>query len=1098
MKKAAVLLSILLSALAAYPSADITGDCCVDYEDFAIVGEWWLQDCNSFNSFCGGADFDLSSKVDANDLAILAADWLENYAFVTTWNTSLRPGTEVTLALAGEVDATIYWGDSSDAEHVTTPGPHVHVYGTNGVYKVSVTGSVGAYNSYDNGGAISERQKLISVDNWGGLGFTSMYGAFYECSNLVSVPTTSDGIEAVIDMSYMFYYASVFNQDISGWDTSSVTDMSYMFRYADSFNQPIGDWDTSNVTDMSEMFHHAWVFNQDIGGWDTSNVTNMHGMFHYANSFNQDIGGWDTSSVTDMSYMFSSASSFNQDISGWDTSSVTDMSWMLISARQFNQPIGGWDTSSVIDMSQMFSNAASFNQDIGGWDTSSVTDMGGMFGGADSFNQDIGGWDTSSVIDMSWMFYEADSFNRDLSGWCVTNISSEPYNFDIGASSWTLPRPVWGTCPFVTTWDTNLASGTTVTLALAGDVDATIYWGDGTFTYANRSAPHVHEYGTDGVYTVSVTGSITAYDSLLRGGAYSECDKLVSVDNWGQVGFTSMYRAFSNCSNLVSVPATSDGIEAVTDMSYMFHDASSFNQDIGGWDVSSVTDMYSMFSSASAFNQDISGWDTSSVTDMNGMFYNALAFNQDISGWDTSSVTDMSYMFRSAWSFNQAIGSWNTTSVTDMSHMFFWASAFNQTIGGWDTSNVTDMSYMFEYASVFNGNIGSWNTSSVTDMSHMFSSADAFNQTIGGWDTSSVTDMDLMFVGADLFNQDIGGWNTSNVTSMRQMFSVARLFNQDIGGWDTSSVTDMYSMFSSASAFNQDIGGWDTSNVTSMSKMFWGAAWFNGNIGGWDTSNVTNMSYMFYAAYDFNQDIGGWDTSSVTDMSYMFRWVELFNQDLSGWCVTNIPSEPTDFDYNAFNWTLARPEWGTCPLNIGLSLNKSWMYQNLPTATASNLTANLSIFYDPESNTSYTYDWEIILPDDVTAAPAITAGGGFSDPCCTFAAPSCNEPDGLSDSGQAITVRVTVTGADFGNSAQAEAQFGIALLGDVNNDTGVNVTDRIIMDTFWRTGSAEPFTFRDCNIDCNGYVNVVDRIIASEIWRGNLGSGSVSNPCPLR
>jgi surface protein len=41
-----------------------------------------------------------------------------------------------------------------------------------------------------------------------------------------------------------------------------------------------------------------------------------------------------------------------------------------------------------------------------------------------------------------------------------------------------------------------------------------------------------------------------------------------------------------------------------------------------------------MFKRATTFNQDIGDWDVGKVTDMSGMFIGADAFNQDIDRWN--------------------------------------------------------------------------------------------------------------------------------------------------------------------------------------------------------------------------------------------------------------------------------------------------------------------------------------------------------------------------------------------------------------------------------------------------------------------------------
>ena len=60
-----------------------------------------------------------------------------------------------------------------------------------------------------------------------------------------------------------------------------------------------------------------------------------------------------------------------------------------------------------------------------------------------------------------------------------------------------------------------------------------------------------------------------------------------------------------------------------------------------------------MFREASAFNQDISGWDVSNVKKVNGLFRGAKAFNQDISSWKLNeSIKFSKTIFQDASSFD--------------------------------------------------------------------------------------------------------------------------------------------------------------------------------------------------------------------------------------------------------------------------------------------------------------------------------------------------------------------------------------------------------------------------------------------------------------
>jgi len=363
----------------------------------------------------------------------------------------------------------------------------------------------------------------------------------------------------------------------------------------------------------------------------------------------------------------------------------------------------------------------------------------------------------------------------------------------------------------------------------------------------------------------------------------SDSESLTNVVQWGAVEWISMHNAFWGCENLTISASDSPNLENVTDMSGMFNGASSFNNDINGWDVSNVENMGQMFSNADSFNRDLNGWDVSNATTLEGMFTRAYAFDGDITGWDVSSVVEMSDLFWEAESFNRAIGGWDVSNVVDMSSMFRDALVFNQDISGWDMSGVADMDMLFRGALSFNQNIGVWDVSSVVDMRYVFNNAVSFNQDIGDWDVSSVIDMEAMFKDADSFNQYIGGWDVSSVEDMQDMFGNNDAFNQAIGGWDVSAVEDMSDMFENATVFDQYIGDWDLSSVTTLEAMFHENPVFNQDISSWDVSNVVNMEAVFEEANAFNQDIGNWDVSNVEEMWDLFSEAVSFNQNLGNW-----------------------------------------------------------------------------------------------------------------------------------------------------------------------------------------------------------------------
>jgi len=99
--------------------------------------------------------------------------------------------------------------------------------------------------------------------------------------------------------------------DINEWNTENITDMSYLFYEARLFNENISNWNTLNVIDMSYMFYNAENFNQYLNNWDVSNVKSIKYMFYQCRSFTHEIRWDNINNITNYDYAFTNYSNRN-------------------------------------------------------------------------------------------------------------------------------------------------------------------------------------------------------------------------------------------------------------------------------------------------------------------------------------------------------------------------------------------------------------------------------------------------------------------------------------------------------------------------------------------------------------------------------------------------------------------------------------------------------------------------------------------------------------------------------------------------------------------------------------------------------------------
>lgn len=507
---------------------------------------------------------------------------------------------------------------------------------------------------------------------------------------------------------------------------------------------------------------------------------------------------------------------------------------------------------------------------------------------------------------------------------------------------------------FVTIWQSDNPGNTTNTQieipTNGSGFNYNIYWESTSNSSVNDTifgvtGTRVIAFPSAGEYKIEIQGD---FPHLFFDNG-SDKQKIIQVQNWGNITWNSMYRSFYGCSNLELTATDSPNLNNVTTMRQMFQGASSLNSSIDHWDVSNVDNFMFTFREASSFNSPLNNWNVSNATTLRGMFHSASIFNQDLSNWNVTNVTNMWDMFRDASNFNQNLGDWNVGNVTNMSNMLNSSGLsrqnYDSTLIGWEDFNLSsNVSLGAEGLVYCNGE--SARDQLINTYNWTITEDDLFceNPFVTLWktDNSGTSNNDQITIPTDGggFNYDVFWYAdndpnisdsvTGNTGDVTITFPSAGEYIIEIHGdfphlyfddsddknkiievkqWGDIIWTSMYRSFFGCS--NLEITATDApnlSNVTTMRQMFQGASSIHSDINHWDVSNVDNFMFTFREASSFNKNLNNWNVSNATTLRGMFHSATVFNQDLSSWDVSNVTNmwdmfrDATNFNQSLGGW----------------------------------------------------------------------------------------------------------------------------------------------------------------------------------------------------
>lgn len=145
----------------------------------------------------------------------------------------------------------------------------------------------------------------------------------------------------------------------------------------------------------------------------------------------------------------------------------------------------------------------------------------------------------------------------------------------------------------------------------------------------------------------------------------------------------------------------------------------------------SFDDAYELYEEEGLVTIDLNFIDVSKITDMSYVFHEAISWENE----------DLDIELDDFQGFYLLIDRWDVSNVTDMEGMFMEVE-FRADLYDWNVSNVKNMSMMFDQCGVFDSNLSSWNVSKVEYMDGIFCEENyCFDvNTIRKWNVSGLKD----------------------------------------------------------------------------------------------------------------------------------------------------------------------------------------------------------------------------------------------------------------------------------------------------------------------------------------------------------------------